>query len=527
MADKYVDHSATNDGDGTAPTQAGAPGGAGAFNTLAGKSFSDGDVVWLRRKDKTYGATWTPATAGVVYVGWPIAGDDYFATRPAAGTAAGWDADGDTYAELSFATSSYYVSVTTTDNQAFHRIRAHQASSSGLTAWYVNSCSPTIKHCVGYNAAPSIASYGFYLNNSSAVLSDCEGEILSTSGSAAGINISGVIGSAKLYDCAGLNANETGAAPGISIKANCLLVRCIGSGQTGPGIYWSATGPSKHLIDCTAQSVSGYGIDARGAALVRNLDLAAGRGYYMENTSDFGGSHHIRRLNQTVAGVAGIWLNGGQVILHVDNATFAAGNTAADIIVTAGSLVVLRNAVFQSSPEILGPCEPGVWSFDHGGTVGAFKAWTKRGVIVSSSAARDGGSASSLQCQANVATTPRQEPLLQVGLDPVTLPSGACTVTVYVAHKSYGTPPTQDDLFFEIDYHDEAGGHRATGTSRDTAAPALDADASTWTGDSGLTITKLTASITTGQACTASLRLFLNAYDAAGYVLVDPRAAVT
>src|SRR5262249_34973896 len=99
MADRFYDASASNDGDGTAFGQAGSPGAAGAYNTLASKSFSSGDKVWCRRQSKTITSQLTLSSDGAIFIGWPKSGDINYSTRPSAAQAS-WDGDSADYCEI-------------------------------------------------------------------------------------------------------------------------------------------------------------------------------------------------------------------------------------------------------------------------------------------------------------------------------------------------------------------------------------------------------------------------------------------
>jgi hypothetical protein len=95
MANLYFDFSATFNGTGATPAQAASGGAAGAYNTIVGVIPVSGDFWWIRRSNSaiTLAAVYATALGGITMVGWPISGDDFYATRPAAGITQGWDAD--------------------------------------------------------------------------------------------------------------------------------------------------------------------------------------------------------------------------------------------------------------------------------------------------------------------------------------------------------------------------------------------------------------------------------------------------
>ena len=118
MAYVYFDFGAANNGNGTTPAQASSGGGVGAYNTLVGATVNSGDV-WLVRRSATalsLAAAFTTSLAGLTILGWPISGDDYYSSRPAAGTSAGWDADAATFAKILSTSATYNFAPTGTIN---------------------------------------------------------------------------------------------------------------------------------------------------------------------------------------------------------------------------------------------------------------------------------------------------------------------------------------------------------------------------------------------------------------------------
>ncbi|MEI6542141.1 MAG: hypothetical protein WCL60_01380 [Methylococcales bacterium] len=110
MTNIYFDFSATFNGNGTAPTQASSGGAAGAYNTFVGVTPNSGDSWWIRRSNSamTLAAVYAGALGGVNIIGWPISGDDFYASRPAAGISAGWDSDSTSlYAKILSSSATY------------------------------------------------------------------------------------------------------------------------------------------------------------------------------------------------------------------------------------------------------------------------------------------------------------------------------------------------------------------------------------------------------------------------------------
>lgn len=114
----YVDRNATGTGSGNTPANA----RTNVASMVDASSVQFGDRVWVRR---TYVASAGSAVAfksgfdalshsPIQIIGWPSANDPFFEERPAAGTSAGWDSDGATFAGV-----SYPITVCA-DNSAFN-----------------------------------------------------------------------------------------------------------------------------------------------------------------------------------------------------------------------------------------------------------------------------------------------------------------------------------------------------------------------------------------------------------------------
>jgi len=133
MATHYIDHSAANNGDGTDAAQAASGGAVGAFNGLVANlgSIAAGDTVWIRRSGtaEALSAVFTLWDGGGCY-GWPKSTDPTYATRPASGTSAGWDADADDYAEFTTASTTNILVRPTTATAVMTVRRIHMLTSS-------------------------------------------------------------------------------------------------------------------------------------------------------------------------------------------------------------------------------------------------------------------------------------------------------------------------------------------------------------------------------------------------------------
>ncbi|RKZ99076.1 MAG: hypothetical protein DRQ46_00170 [Gammaproteobacteria bacterium] len=539
MANQYVDQSASNNGDGTSYVQAPAPGGVGAFNTFK-TNFGAGNNVWIRRTSKAYTSSITQLNdAATKYIGWPKPGDDHYSSRPVAAQAA-WDGDVADYAEATFASSyTHYMQMNGSGGAEYHRLRGYNSVTSGGTSMgiYISIASIVAKYCEGQAdmSASTTEGRGIYVHAANVGLFGCTGTARSNSTVGGGIKFSSSSDGSFAYDCEGIKT--AGQAAGIYIDEDVMLVRCKGVGTIGYGIHaTAATTPSDaSLIDCEAVSTDNFAfyVDTHLRAVI-NMDCSAGGGFKIAANATIG-ICTFKRINQTVSG-----LNAGIEVLtdylpyvYAQNVSFSAGNTVADIVTDKNTRIVLRNAVFASATSVSGDDHQGIFSSDHNGVKGAWKTWQSRGEAeLQTGVSRTGGHSGSIKMLNDVATAPLIEPLLEIGtqgMETVILPlkAGSNTITVYGAMKSYTADPTQDELFFELDYLNNGGDvNREQETTRDPDGAALTADASVWTGDSGLTGFKLTMTITVGQDCLAPLRITLNKQDNAGYLYIDPLAEV-
>jgi hypothetical protein len=130
MADIYIDFSATNDGDGTSPTQAASPGGVGAYNTPVGKDFGTGNQVWFRRNTSSEIAAWTIGGSYTCdFISWPKSGGYFYDSRPSAARAL-WDGDADDRIVIKFDDNKASGLKITVDGNKFYNIEFYADSSS-------------------------------------------------------------------------------------------------------------------------------------------------------------------------------------------------------------------------------------------------------------------------------------------------------------------------------------------------------------------------------------------------------------
>lgn len=546
MADVFVDFSASNDGDGTAHSQAASPGGAGAYNTLSGKTFTTGDKVWIRRKTKaSQSSTWTISSTGVTFVGWPKSGDRLYSTRPSAAQAS-WDGDSDDYPIVQFTSSSAHLAVTGADN-AFHRI---QSENNGTTvtngSWNVDAGSGvnTFVNCVAKNTAAGDAGQKHVWRLASrvtmfaCVAEGCGGPSAASNGAAflfAHTNAS----RSFLYGCTAPNtdnkANQSGAY--FTAQANQVTLVDCDFGLTNKGVYGYRVednvvglrvfgGEAKATTGISvptgvASALWFFAIKLTGVDTFVNISQSSTTWAYVS----------IREGTQATGVTAAVVMWSG--ILFLGNVTFNAGNTASLSVIEGRVLVLSRNTSYNTTVLASGSLNPPPLNADLGGTLGLFQSNGSRGKVSSSSVVRTGGEVFSLKLESLVAAESHNGADIQLGLPGfetiwVPLVAGSNTVTIYGAHKVWGSdPPTKADVWFELDYLDAgSGAHRECATTRELDV-ALDSDGSTWTGDSGVTAFKLELTVTAGQDCVAPVRIGFGKYVSGAYVYLDPKPVVS
>lgn len=564
MTDIYVDFSAVNDGDGSTHSQAASPGGAGAYNTLASKTFASGDKVWLRRKTKTVTATHTFNQAGVLYIGWPKSGDPYYATRPS-GAQGSWDGDSADYAEIkcTATVTTTLISIATNTGQEFHgllftmgittssaidavqiaiaasffRCKFDNQNNAGSSARYAVQYTATgfsrFKSCTflysGTSTSTSSAA-SFYLNSAGTI--ECVGCLFTQtatswtgSGSFMALFVTASTGLAYLIGCTitALSTNYTGTA----------LVRLGGS--AGSLCYLqdvsitAASGSSLNVA--TAQSLHGVRVSFPA---VKDITIATANGA--------GTFLHISEFAQTIASTYGIILSGNGITVTGNNFTFHASNSAGDIDLGTNAKLnrcYLQNATFaNATPFGATPGQHGgVWVADYGGTIGFWKFQGPNGSAGSNNVARTGGEAFSIKYDMDSGSA--GDPLWRAlqpqlpGFDTIWVAVTALStkVTVYGAHKGYGgTPPDASDIWLGGDYFDQAvNSRRAFASTRDDSMlpVALTSDSSVWVGDTSLTSFRLELTVAPGQSGLVPVRVYTKKRQASAYFYIDPKPVVS
>ena len=338
---------------------------------------------------------------------------------------------------------------------------------------------------------------------------------------------------------------------------DCTLDASAGvSGLTSPAFMVPLTVSSNNV----AMELCIQNVTVLGRVLINMTPQASGTQYLAQAARPL----HFAKIQQYRGGAAAALLVGNPVTVLVDEflpATLSTpgGRNTNDIQANNGATIHVGHVIWgQTGANIIASVSTSVGALvyvsDDSDLTGAWKCYQlvfgaaagNYNTITSSNVYRSGGSPYSLSFQQKFGSTlfpASRAPLFPIGTwIPsifVDLASGANTITIYCALKSYTNAPTTQELWFEVTYYSGSGATKATATSQtvntggtvivqEANGAALASDGSTWVNDSGLTSVKLTLAVATGKACRVAIRgPFLHKIDASGKVYVDPTPVVT
>lgn len=544
MADKYIDFSATNDGDGTTPAQAASPGGVGAWNKLSSASVVGADKVWMRRVGTdTITLDHTFSVASVSWIGWPKVQDPEYAGRTAAGISQGWDSDGGDY-PLVTCSVSFRRLIVNASGIKVHRIKYNNTNVTNTGEVFRVTTSGTnadLYEVFVDSDSTSSAAINIFSINAKCTVKKCTVDSLSTAVSAGGLfGVATTAGDSKLIQCNTLGTSELYSYYNFGIS--CLFDSCTvnTTGTNNRGFFLVVPSNVKiFVINCEAILSSGttnqpMQLDGgNGTIEIRNFKC---RGRFLTLTCP-GGTYNIKKFTQTGSSTFGMNV-GRNCVLVVENVTFSAGNTnnfqlGDNTLVLGRNVVMAGNPVYDTTIRVW----PGIFISDYDGVVNDWKMVNSLGKIESSAVVRTGGETFSAKFELTVnnPTTLPNEAGVELGKEGfetiwVNVTSGgARTVTIYGAYKGWGaTPPTKDNIWLDSDYLDTgSGASRALATSRTALADALTSDSSVWTGDTGLTSFKLEIVFTPLQTGLVPIRIRHTQYVASAIVYIDPKPIVT
>lgn len=540
MADYFVDYSATNDGDGSAYSQAASAGGVGAYNTVHNKVFSSGDKVWIRRVEKLTHTTqiiFHASNDNILFIGWPKSTDEHYSTRPSAAQAT-WDAD-----------SADYPVVNNT------------GYSAGASPWA--ACSNCKFYRLEYR---STQNFYFYITGDNNKFYNCRSINNRTTDTGKGWYIQSGADRNEFYDCyADGRAGIAGDYGGVyhNLGSFTKFVRCtavVENSEIESCAYYT-TGDFPLFIDCqvTSSNFWGTGVYSNsrglkwfGGYIKAENGLHLFRGTGVSTTADHiqGVELACRKIYSTSAQVAHIYikkwvqssgtahavewysattLGGGT--LYLNDTTFAT-NSINDLKVNSSVNILCKNVNFSTNPINYNTGDitklyQGLRSLDHENVKDSYQIIHNAATITKTTSVYKSGGTYSLKYEPT--GTDGLPILIGInGYETIWVPviAGSCTINIYGAYKTF-TGLKKDDIWIEGDYLDQASGAtRATATSRGTSyQDTVATDTSTWTGDT-VTQFKLSLTFTVGQDCIVPIRIGFNAYVASGIIYLDPMPEV-
>lgn len=554
MADVYVDFSAANDGDGTAPAQAAGAGLTGAYKTLVSKTFASGDLVWIRRSTTlTITSQLTLSQGGAIYIGWPESGDPYYATRTAAGQVL-WDGDASGYAIITATTNfATFVSVATNANQEFNKIKffCNYTGTSAMDCLSVSIAASFISCWVEHAGTAASATIQSAIFKGAAVTS-FKNSTIRFSGASTSTGTFVVRGTGSGYgEFINCTISATSASNNISVigeMQELYFIDCTISNSSTSAtatVVFPGNGSAYWLYNCTIDSDSTAQQflitfnNSAGAIAAHRLTVNKG----CKISAHPNGQLHFSRFNQTVASNSfGILEPNGGHTFTGSNISFVAGNTSGDIQISTGGYRAFRNVVFGNKTFPFGPTFPlpgnapnstsGGNFLDYEGTAGAFKYIGQHGKVENSPVFRTGGESFSLKFEIRYATNtwnhlvpyfPGTEKIF------VTLPASLSTVTIYGTTLGVQQHPLKEEIWFNFDYYNGGTANRAMATSRVLGLSTLVAsDASTWSDANLMSSTfKLEVTVTPGQISHCPISLFYAPNKPGGTIFIDPKPVVT
>lgn len=542
MATYYVDFSATNNGDGSAYTQAASGGAVGAFNTIFSLTLTSGDIVWMRRvaKSAAFTSTQTLAYAGVTFIGWPESGDDFYSTRPSPPQTT-WDADAGNYATFTLNTASTNLTINAA-SMLIYRLQVLCTSASASALSFGTVSGNTFKNCWFANNQSVTVSLISITNATNTEFDNCEFSVTTYNNSSSAIFSS--LTTCAINNCQIdiTNLNGTSSASLIQMSTSSVIrnltfnVGTMNSSATLIFIFISNTGNT--IINCTITVTTNTATGnatvlqintGENSNIVRNLNCNVGYNFVISGS---GNDIQVNKWTQTTANTTGaIQVSGSGNTLVFNNTTFKSGNTSGDIDITgAGNTIVTRNATYANTPFFRQSADLGNrwFSFDDGGTANLWKSATFSGTVNSSSVTRTGGEVYSILLTNTLSTSLSrgQMQLSQLGRETmwISCSSGARTITIYGAYKNY-TTLLAHDIWIETEYRD--GSIITQPVTTHIPNGALSSDSSTWVGDSGLTMFKMVLSFTLSAAQIVPLRIYGLKYQSSAYLYIDPLPVVT
>lgn len=467
--------------------------------------------------------------------GWPLAGDVLYEGRPVAGISEGWDSDISQNARINFSSSSYSFSfgsacisgnvlarlVMNTVGTAYNYMLTTNFYSRGILFENMQFNTGELvanKKTVNLNGSAhnfvSCTMYGYgsnnqiYVTGNGLTFDSCRFVDINSSAGTWPIAVSG---NRNIFKGCAFDMPST-TADGWGLYITGKLNQFI-------GVDWNESGISelpKLSIKSGAEGTKILGLGASGAA--RKFG-------YIEIEADCCELELSNILLQT-----GIFIDGGDNNKITIDGVSTVADTIAGIRITGDkNTLVLKDYDSWAAADVSDTGKANtVYSLNHGGLSGFWKAICTSGTVESSVVVRTGGAAFSLFCEATQAAPEMPTPNLGVPrvaeVAWVSLVSGANTVKIYGAHKRFTVEPSKVEIVMEVEYRDADDVTQIVTTAVDGDKLA---DASVWTGDTDLTAFRLELPVTVPVDQVCPVRIKGHYVDALGKCFyIDPAIEV-
>lgn len=586
MTDFFVDLSAGTNGTGTF---------ASPWNRLTSVTgvTAGADKVWVRRVSFSDTAThinWA-VPANVPIIGWPISGDDDYATRPSVAQSA-WDSDPDQYATIDMADATLTIAspgrvVLLFGNSTYYvkRLSIIYRLASGMTG---STGSP--RGCAALTATGCVA----YLYNCKLLLAQSttfSGALgcyaLSTGNWASGAPSCTINAYNTIFECQGQHTQ----ASCIDVAANTLgfyrgaltgcTLRLSGFSTTNVWVTYNGAGTYSEnfplvCYGCTFESVVArtttnrpMGSENSNTLAVQFNTLVTGNrpvfrqctfslapspayvqsfvtvNYDMFQCNVIGFDYFYSRmwarvhLSSFIQGKAGAYagiyneMPGG--LLVIDRAEFQPGNTL-DVTGVYGwpSTTIIRSVSQGTGGYSTTGGAGRIIIANIDGVAGTWKSMAREGTVETSANARVGGEAFSLLLRptagagSDARITTTGLMSSRPGEDTLFVSLPSGSRTVTVYGYYTGFTAIPTTATLWLDVEYPTATGFVSASSRTSVPSALTSDVSTWSGLSGGVAFKMAVTMTVPADCVGAIRVSTIAFDVAGSAItIDPKPIVS
>ncbi|MEM6743383.1 MAG: hypothetical protein AAF676_06570 [Pseudomonadota bacterium] len=535
MTDFFVDPTLATHGDGSAPTEAGSAGAAGALNTLAGITPAAGDRYWIRRDDTgdALTADLDIAVERFQLVGWPLVGDELYSERPGAAKAL-WDGDAATHAKITFSSSLRIDFLAGSSEFALRRLQVRNSHTSpgvslnsavkgGVFERYIFD---TDSYATDRQAINQVGDAYTFI--------DCEFRGSRDTSSNAGIveiNGDNNVFTRPVFDFGRIEDTTDGIGLEVPGSDNSFIDADISirADDASSNSAIDISGERNRFLGLNyddANLENGKGnINVQGHANIVDADLNDSG---PRSLTIGGDSNRIALKNVQLYDPNGLVMQGNSNLVDIDGCNLA-GATGFNIA-GADCVLLLKDYTFVDNAWNITGRGSVVYSLNHGGVAGVWEGANEAGVMRSTLVKRTGGADVGIYCRREAAEL-LETPLPQLGVaglaewQRIGMIAGSKRITLFAASKLFDGPLRSENLVLEIEYEDANGRPRQV-TSLE--AGGLVTDASVWENESGLTSWAVYLDVVLPADQTVPVRVRGRLPEsAAGYIILDPIVVVS